>query len=203
MKFLYTALGRFDKTCEGDELPSHLGHFQNNWSWGKYIEWSRLHHLTDLVSLDCALNEDLVEVSYGENSEDWNFIAFPEEGQHLTGFYTSLDYVLKRPRVLAKGRYNLLTVVIEPDQECRDIIVDGFEFVGYELLDQAFSISVLTNCGGYDDVFLPMDLNDKGLIDDFSKARDIQKRLSEKHSDCWHAENARVIAVWRHTTIGR
>lgn len=204
MKFLYTALERFDKTCEGGEWPDFIVNSSRERSWKSFIEWSKLYHLTELVSLDRMLNEDLVDPDY-ESAEDWNYIdtTSAEAGNWITGFYTSPDYVAKRPKALAKGVYNLLAIVIEPNQECKDFIVDGFEFVGYEVLDEAFSISVLTNCGGvYDDVFLPMDLNDKGLINDFSKACDIQKRLSEKHPACDHAANAQVIAVWRHKTIG-
>ena len=93
-------------------------------------------------------------------------------------------------------------VVLEPDQECIKIDVDGFEFVGYDLLDKGFYMSALTNCGGFDETFLPTDLNDKGLIDGLEKAYDIKKRLLENNPYEYHADT-NVIAVWRHKTIGR
>ncbi len=186
MTFLYTALGTYDKTC--DEVGM---------SWEKYIEWSKLTHLTELVSLDGMLNENLVEPDY-DNADDWDYIHILE--QHQTGFFTTLDFVFKRLK--PKGKFNLLTVVLEPEHDCKDINVDGYEFVGYDLLDQDFSISALTNCGGFNETFLPADLNDKGLIDDFSKAYDTKKRLSENNPEEHHADT-NVIAVWRHKTIGR
>ena len=186
MEFLYTARGTYHKAFDEDGT-----------SWSKYIEWSKLIHLTELVSLDGLLNETFVAPDY-DNAEDWNFIYCVD--LLPTDFFTTLDFVYKRLK--AEGKFNLLTVVINPDQDCNKINVDGFEFVGYDLLDQDFNISALTNCGGFDETFLPKDLNDKGLIDDFEKACDIQKRLLENNPDEDHADT-NVIAVWRHKTIGR
>jgi len=186
MIFLYTARGIYDKTYDEDGM-----------SWEKYIEWSNLAHLTELVSLDGMLNENLVEPDY-DSADDWDNIYVFE--QYQTGFFTTLDFVFKRLK--AKDKFNLLTVVIEPDEECKRINIEGFEFVGYDLLDQDFSISALTNCGGFDETFLPKDLNDKGLINDFTKAYDVKRRLFENNPDEYHADT-NVIAVWRHKTIGR
>lgn len=186
MTFLYTARGTYDKTYDEDGM-----------SWQKYMEWSKLAHLTELVSLDRMLNEHLVEPDR-DDAYDWNYIHIVD--QYETGFFTSLDFVLKRLK--AKEKFNLLTVVIEPEQDCRNIPVDGYEFVGYDLLDKDFSISALTNCGGFDESFLPTDLNEKGLIDDFASAYDIKKRLLENNPDEHHADT-NVIAIWRHKTIGR
>jgi hypothetical protein len=148
--------------------------------------------------LDGILNETLVEPDYN-NPDEWNYIH--TFGEYETGLFTSLDYVLRKTRI-KEERYNLLAVVIEPNQDCKNIVVDNYEFVGYDLLDQDFSISALTNCGGFDETFLPTDLNDKGLIDDFTQAYDIQKRLLENNPKEYHADT-NVIAIWRHKIIGR
>jgi hypothetical protein len=186
MTFLYTATERFDKIHDGKGME-----------WDKYIEWSKLTHLAELVSPGGALNEILVEPDY-ENADDWNFIHIVE--QQETGFFTSLDFVFKK--IKGKDKFNLLTVVIEPDQDCRDVNIDGFEFMGYDLLDQEFSISALTNCGGFDETFLSTDLNEYGLIEDYLKAYDIKKRLLENNPEEHHADT-NVIAIWRHKTMGR
>jgi hypothetical protein len=120
MIFLYTARGTFDKTYDDGVV-----------SWDEYIEWSKLTHLTELVSFDGMLNEILVDPYY-DNADDWNYIHVIE--QNLTGFFTSLDFVIKR--LNKKEKFNLLMVVLEPDLECIKIDVDGFEFVGYDLLDR-------------------------------------------------------------------
>jgi len=139
MTFLYTARRTYDRTYNEDGM-----------SWDKYIEWSKLTHLTELVSLDGML----------------------------------------------------LTVVLEPEKECSKININEYEFIGYDLLDQDFGISALTNCGGFDETFLPADLNDKGLVEGLEKAYNIKKRLFENNPYEHHADT-NVIAVWRHRTIGR
>lgn len=175
MTFLHTARGTFDKTYDKDET-----------SWDEYIEWSKLTHLTELVSLDGILNGNLVEPDY-DNPDDWDCIHTVEHmvERYQTGFFTTLDFVLKRSK--PRNKFNLLTVVFEPKQDCKDIKIEGYEFIGYELLDQDFGNSALTNCGSFDETFLPTDLNDKGLIDDFAKAYDIKKRLLENNPDEHHA----------------
>jgi hypothetical protein len=198
MTFLYTAQGTFDKTYDdGGTSCDKEGKCYYEKSWNSYISWSKLTHLTELLSLDAMLSETLVESDY-DNGDDWNFIHV--FGQQQTGFFTTLEYVFKRLK--PKDKFNLLTVVIEPDRDCKDLNIGGYEFVGYELLDQHFSSSHLTNCGPLVEAFLPSDLNDKGLIDDFDKAYDIKQRLLEMYPEIHHAD-ANVIAVWRHKTIGR
>ncbi len=113
---------------------------------------------------------------------------------------TTLEFVFKRLK--PKDNFNLLTVVLEPDQDCKNVKIDDYEFVDYDLLDQDFSISALTNCGGFDETFLTTDLNDNGPIDDYTKAYDIKKRLLENNPVEHHADT-NIIAIWRHKTIGR
>lgn len=187
MTFLYTVRGTYDKSYnEGDIL-----------SWEKYIEWSKLTHLTEVVSLDYSLNELLVEPDYN-NGDDWAF--FYVSGMYDTALFTSLDYVLKKAK--KKEKFNLLAVIVEPNQDCQNIELDDYTFIGYDLLDKYFEHSALTNCGGYDETFLPSDLNTYGLIDDYTKAYDIHKRLLENNPNEGHADT-NVIAIWRHSIIGR
>ena len=188
MVFWYTARKAYSRNDNEDGML-----------WDKYIEWSKLTHLTELVSLDGMLNEMLVESAYN-NVDDWNFIVVDD--QYQTGFFTSLEYVLQNTKI--RDRFNLLAVVKEPVQDCKNINIqpDNFEFAGYDLLDKDYSISALTNCGGFDETFLPGDLNKYGLIDDYEKAFDIRKRLFENNPQEHHAQ-CNVIAVWRHKTMGR
>ncbi len=186
MTFLYTTTAPFDKSYIDDPM-----------SWEKYIKWSKLTHLTELVSLDGILNKMLVVSDY-DNADYWDYIH--TVGEHLTGFFTSLEYVLRKTK--PNDKFNLLTVVIEPGEDCSEINVDGYAFMGYDLLDKDFSISALTNCGGFVETFLPIDLNKFGLIDDYTKAYQIKKDLLENNPEEHHADT-NVIAVWRHKTIGR
>lgn len=71
-----------------------------------------------------------------------------------------------------------------------------------ELLDKDYGSSALTNCGGFNETFLPNDLNNFGLLDEYQKAYDIKKRLLENNPEEHHADT-NVIAIWRHKSIGR
>lgn len=186
MTFLYAATEIFDNTCDSGSL-----------SWKEYVEWSRLYQLVELVSLDSMLNASLVDPDLG-GEEDWSYVH--TYGQYVTGFYTSFDFVFSKLK--QEGRFNLLAVVVEPNQDCAVVVIDGYEFVGYDLLDKSFGVSALTNCGGFDETFLPSDLNKYGLVSDFLTACDIKKRLPENNPAEYHA-NTYLIAVWRHKEIGR
>ncbi|WP_131538946.1 hypothetical protein [Pedobacter nototheniae] len=187
MTFLYTIRATYDKTYNEN----------GGLSWDKYIEWSKLNHLTELISLDGMLNETLVKPNY-DDPDDWDYIHVINLYQ--TNFFTTLDYILKRSDT--KGKFHLLKVIVEPELDCKDIPSEDYEFIGYELLDQYFNISALTNCGGFDETFSPSDLNKFGLITDYSKAYHIKKCLLENNPNEEHADT-NVIAVWRHKTIGR
>src|SRR6476661_2506107 len=139
MTFLYTARRTFDESYSKD------GH-----TWDDYIKWSKLTHLTEVVSLDGILNEDLVERDTCD-PDYWNFIYI--DGQYLTDLFTSLEYILQRTKAVEK--FNLLTVVVNPTQDCKDILLHDYEFMGYDLLDRDYCNSALTNCGGFDGIFLP------------------------------------------------
>jgi hypothetical protein len=186
MDYWYTATEAYDKDYDS-----------NGYSWTKYIEFSKLTHLKELVSLDGSLNSVIFETDRSENG-DWNFIV--TDDLYETGLFNSLDYVKKK--VKDKRRFNLLTVVKEPIEKCEDIQIPDLEFVGYELLDKVYSTSALSNCGGFDETFLPIDLNQYGLIDTFDKVYDFRDRLlknnpMEHHADCY------VFGLWRHKSIGR
>ena len=82
------------------------------------------------------------------------------------------------------------------------MFLEDYEFLGYDLLDHDFYISALTNCGGFNETFSANDLNENGLIGDYTKAYTIQKRLLKNNPDDYHADT-NVIAIWRHKIIGR
>ncbi|NIG54054.1 hypothetical protein [Chitinophaga sp. Cy-1792] len=185
MTFLYTARARFDKESEPDHSP-----------WTKYIQWSRLYQLTELVSMDTCLNEVLVEPDR-DNDDDWKEFVF--NGYAETGCFKTLEYVLAKTDT--NKRFNLLTVVIQPESDCSLIQLDNYDFLGYDLMDDYYDTSALSNCSGFDETFLPSELNNYGLISDYEKACSISDRLYENNPGEDHADT-NIVAIWRHRTIG-
>ena len=178
----YTARNTFDPDYEG---------------WETYIKGSNLYHLKEIVSLDSMLNEMAFEPER-ESEEDWNHIITDE--YYETGFFTSLEYVLNHTE--DNNGFNLIAAIKEPDGNRREELSGEFEFAGYELLNKDYSISALTNCGGFDETFKPSDLNEFGLVSGYSKARKFQKGLVKNNPEEYHAD-CYLFEVWRHQKIGR
>lgn len=185
MKYYYTATERFGIDFD----PTN--------AWQKYIEFSKLTHVSELVSLDNSLNATVFEPDRGDPG-DWNFIVI--DNLFETGLFNSLDYVMSK--VQNCERYNLLTVVREPDQDCEKVSLPGLDFLGYELLDKDYSTSALSNCEGFSETFLPNELNEFGLIQSFENAFDIRSRLLKNNPMEYHAD-CNVLAIWRHKELGQ
>lgn len=179
----YTAREQYD-----DEYKVEL-------AWEKYIEWSKLTQLKELVSLDGMLNGLSFEPKF-DSEDDWQFIVTETS---VTQFFKSLDYVIKRTEELVC--FNLLAVIQEPKEQRAEL--DGeFEFVGYDLIETDGDISALTNCGGFDESFLPTDLNEYGLLSSHKKGIEVQESLRKNNPEEHHA-NCHLYEVWRHKSIGR
>src|SRR6478672_3538773 len=118
MTILYTARDPFNPLY-GDTM-----------SWQSYIEWSKLHHLRELVSLDNMLCPLAFEPDY-ESEELYKYM--PVDNGYGTDLFTSMDFVLSHLK--DTPTYNFMAVIKEPNEECRDIALEGFDFQGYDLLD--------------------------------------------------------------------
>lgn len=169
--------------------------YNMEFSWEKYIKWSKLTHLTELVSLDGILNGLVFEPNFN-SGEDWEYII--TEQQMIIPFFNSLDYVLKKTKKII--HFNLLAVVKEPNEIKKDLS-NNFDFIGYDLIGMD-GVSALVNCGGFDELFLPKDLNEYGLLSEWRKAKKIQQDLRINHPDDHHA-HCYLYEVWRHKIIGR
>lgn len=172
-----------------DTYDSELG-----LNWNKYKDWSKLHHLKELVSLDGSLNGLSFDPDF---DSEWQFII--TDKQLITPFFNSKDYLIEKTKHLIQ--FNFLAVIQEPDKN-KASLDENFEFIGYDLVEKNGDISALTNCGGFDESFLPKDLNSLGLVTDYFRVKKIQTDLkkynpNEEHADCY------LYEVWRHKTIGR
>lgn len=201
MIVLYTAREVFEKSTKEEDIGcGGAGNcFLTGVSpWESYTSWSRLFHLKELVTLDILLNRRIPELEDWHKREYWDYIV--SENGISTDLFTSLDFVLRMTK--RKEKFNLLAVVKEPTEDCNGVRLDGFGFVGYELLDPFTGVSALTNCGGFDETFLPTELNPFGLVGGFEKAYDIKRRLLENNPEEPHAAT-NVYGVWRHRRVGR
>ena len=157
--------------------------------WEKYIRWSGLSQLTEVISLDGCLCKPILKEFI---TEDFEHIS---KEPHVSEFFQDLAYLLKR--VQGKSGIQILAVIREPISEAGDLLQDDrFEFFGYDLLEDATGISALTNCGGFDKAFANSELSSVGLIQNLARAKETQKSLKKNYPEEAHAQTA-IWALWR------
>lgn len=163
---------------------------QSGEPWREYVRWSGLIQLGEVVGLDGTL---CPEVLTERIDDDWKHIV---NENFMFDYFTDLAWLLAR--VMAQEgslqRCNVLCVVRNPQIEPE--LPPDFDLLGYDLVDVFGSVSVLTNCGGYPDVFSPTELNRVGLVNRLDRARAIQKALPQVYRQDSHA----VTHVW---AVGR
>lgn len=161
-------------------------------AWEKYVAWSGLVQLDEVVSLDSMLCPTLLpEV----RAEYWPHIVNED---YMLRFFTDLEFLMAQ--VSGTTNRNLLCVYRNP--AVPPAAPNGsvkFEFLGYDLLDVESDISALTNCGGFPDVFDNGELSSKGLLTSHARALHVQSELRARHPEEHHA-NCHVWAVLRSVT---
>jgi hypothetical protein len=164
----FVATAKFDKTDS---------------TWAKYIAWSGLRQLDEVVSLDSSLCPTVLP---DIKPEYWNHIVNEDFMLH---FFTDLDYL--RGETAAISRKNLLCVFRNPaGHPSAAQVPERFEFIGYDLLEKDSGISALTNCGGFPKAFSNSELSEKGLLVGHERSRTVQDALireypNEHHADCY------------------
>lgn len=149
-------------------------------TWAKYVSWSHLSHLAEVVSLDPLLCPTLLpEIK----DEYWPHIV---NENFMLNFFVDLEFLMEQ--LPNTGEFNLLCVYRNPDHPPPYGIPAGFEFLGYDLVDVEGSASALTNCGGFPDVFDDREVSSTGLLTSYPRAVQVRSELRAKHPDEHHAD---------------
>lgn len=158
-------------------------------AWTRFIEWSKLENLCEVVSLDHLLCPNVINEF---NDDDYEHIL---QDNHHYNLFDNLQWLIDRTRDFIDKQ--ILAVKYEPESKCEcDFIGEGFIFIGYDLIEDLSGISALVNCGGLDKAFTKSDINKFGLINEYDKARKIQKVLDEEYPEASHAD-CDLWAIWR------
>jgi hypothetical protein len=158
-------------------------------SWRRYVAWSGLSQLREVVSLDemlCpAFPEELT-------AADWEHNVHAD---YQTSYFRSLEYL--QGRAAGEPSLNLLAVLQSPSAgDMESVALPGFRLVGFDLLDVRGDVSALTNCGGFDQVFGKEEISELGLLRDLGRAYEVQRGLRSAYPYEHHAE-CHVWAIWR------
>jgi hypothetical protein len=151
-------------------------------AWEKYVAWSGLTQLTEVVSLDPMLCPRLLDEL---RDGDWAHIVNED---FMLDFFVDFDFMMAR--LPQTGSRNILCVFRNPPvQPAAPETHANFVFLGYDLVDVQGSASALTNCGGFPGTFENTELSPYGLIPTHARAAQIQAQLRtllphEAHADC-------------------
>jgi hypothetical protein len=170
----FVATEKFDKSDAG---------------WAKYITWSGLEQLDEVISLDCSLCPTVLP---NIKTEYWNRIVNKD---CMLYFFTDLEYL--RIETASILRKNLLCVFRNPfTHPSAAQVPEGFEFIGYDLVEKDSGMSALTNCGGFPKAFSNGELSEKGLLRTHERARTVQDTLVREYPNEHHA-NCHLWAIFR------
>ena len=158
-------------------------------NWTRYIAWSGLNQLREVVSLDQILCPTVPETL---TAGDWEHNVHAD---YQTSYFRSLEYL--RARVAGETGVNILAVVQNPSRgDVETVELSGFRFAGFDLLDVCGDVSALTNCGGFDEVFSKAEVSDLGLLLDLDRAYEVQAGLRAVYPQESHAR-CHVWGIWR------
>ncbi len=158
-------------------------------NWDRYVAWSGLSQLREVVSLDTVLCPTVPEEL---TAADWKYNVHAD---YQIFFFRSLEYL--RQRALREGPLNILAVLQNPTTaDMAGVALPDFAFAGFDLVDVHGDISALTNCGGFKGVFADTELSECGLLASLDRAQEVQASLRAHYPEEPHAE-CHVWAIWR------
>lgn len=153
-------------------------------AWVKYLEFSKLYQITDFCSFDSILNNDVFTPS---TEEDWNNCI---NENFKINIITNLAYARRIQSKNSNSR--IFGVIIDPSVNK----AYGDDLLGFDIIDGFCSNSLLTNCGGFPDIFNTDMINQYGLLNDIKSAYEIRDRLRAKYHNDSHAAECEVWAVF-------
>jgi hypothetical protein len=154
-------------------------------SWNNYIKFSGLSQIEEFCSLDSNLNDS---VFTPESEEDWKNCVNEDCKFNMID---KIDYAKKILHNHPGTR--IFGLVIKPQNISN---TEAEKLLGYDILDGYYSNSLLTNCGGFPDIFPNSIINQFGLLDDRMKAYEIRDKLKSQYSEDAHAKECEVVAVF-------
>jgi hypothetical protein len=158
-------------------------------AWTKYIAWSGLGHLDEVVSLDSMLCPTVLPKI---KDEHWPHIVNED---FMLNFFIDLEFLPKE--ISGIRERNLLCVYRNPPSAPPPYAGPiRFEFLGYDLVDVQGGASALANCGGFPDVFGNHELSPKGLLTSHARAFEVKLELRRRHPEERHAD-CHVWALYR------
>ena len=153
--------------------------------WNDYINWIGLHHLKRFDSVDSMLRPTLFAP---ESADDW---ANCVNEDYMLDLITNIDYAKK-----VQSKYDNAEIV-GVENDVGQGHTPGKGFLGYDIIDEYCSVSLITNwvCEKY-----PFDRNiieDNGLIKNLKDAYKAQEQLRADQNGDVHSRGCTIWAVYK------
>lgn len=153
--------------------------------WMKYLNWRGFHHLKCFDSVDGILRPDLFIPS---TIEDWKHCLNED---YKTSLLSDLDYVARFKARLGEGTIVGVEIELEKGYSPQNGIL------GYDILDEYCSISLVTNCRFEPETIQPAIVQENGLIGNFDRAIEIRDLLRKEFPRDSHSANCQVWAIYQ------
>lgn len=149
--------------------------------WNNYVTWSGLPQLRELVSLDQILCPTLLR---DIPDRYWPHIVNED---FMLRYFRDLAFLLKE--LGDRTGHHVLCVYRDPPVHPASPPAN-FRFLGYDLVDIRDGASVLSNCGGFPEIFSGSELSEHGLLTSHARALRVRVDLRERRSPdtdchCW------------------
>lgn len=151
-------------------------------AWDRYVEWSKLDHVEELVSLDATLCPSALK----DIRDLHGPYVVDENGNWI--FFEDLEFLRRELRVGNVEKARVLCVIRNP--AAQPILSDklsAFCFLGFDLVEAESGVSALSNCGGWPELD-NRELSKCGLLTDHARAVDLQVTLASNHPEEPHAD---------------
>lgn len=154
-------------------------------SWEKYIKFSGLNQIEDFCSLDANLNDS---VFTPKSDEDWKNCVYED---NKIDMITNIEFAKKISKDHIGSK--IFGLILDP---INSSTTENTNLLGFDILDEYYSNSLLTNCDGFPDIFDNQIINRFGLLNDIEKAYEIRDKLRKEYEDDSHAGACEVIAIY-------
>lgn len=153
----------------------------NGDSWTSYCKWRGIQ-FESFDSIDGLLKPSLFEPT---TKEDWNHVVNQD---YMTHYITDFDYASQKHRENGK-RSCLLSLSFDNHEE------NNPQFLGYDLIDGYFDISLLTNWGN-DCKIINQQISLNGLISTYKVIKEIRDYLITTYKNDSHVDSCSIVSIY-------
>jgi hypothetical protein len=152
----------------------------NGDAWDKYCDWRGLR-FERFDSIDGLLRPSLFDP---KTPDYWRHVY---QGDSAFQYLTDKQYAEQKHRDIGQGDLVGLRL-IDHDKQHRS-------FLGFDLLDGYFSVSLLTNWGN-DVTFINQALGSNALVSNLQAISSIQTQLFDQHGEDNHVEDCHIVSLY-------